>query len=138
MSEAYSVYNTRQPEPVPTEQSEDVGQIIQFGFAGVIESDWPDRAEIELLFQERDRFGMAKYSVPLMTHDGREPIIDALQEAMDLTKYLCKATRHHNGSNERLRRLNITALGIVRELYAYAVLELGMPPIGGTDPEMPR
>ena len=40
---------------------------------------------------ERDRMGRAKYGQPLSTHDGRDSLVDAYQEALDLVVYLRKA-----------------------------------------------
>ena len=38
--------------------------------------------------EQRDQTGRAKYGMPLQTHNGRNPLVDAFQEAMDLTVYL--------------------------------------------------
>lgn len=40
---------------------------------------------------ERDAFGRAKYGVPLRANDGRDTLVDAYQEALDLVVYLRKA-----------------------------------------------
>jgi hypothetical protein len=37
---------------------------------------------------ERDRMGREKYGVPLMTNNGRDSLVDAYQESMDLAVYL--------------------------------------------------
>lgn len=39
----------------------------------------------------RKAFGMKKYGMPLQSHNGRDPLVDAYQEAMDLTLYLKQA-----------------------------------------------
>lgn len=41
--------------------------------------------------EERVKFGVAKYGVPLMAHNGRNALIDAYQEALDLVFYLRQA-----------------------------------------------
>ena len=41
--------------------------------------------------QERNRIGTAKYGTPLQAHNGRKPLIDAYQEALDLCVYLRQA-----------------------------------------------
>lgn len=38
--------------------------------------------------QTRDRAGREKYGTPLQAHNGRRPLIDAYQEALDLVVYL--------------------------------------------------
>ena len=38
--------------------------------------------------QERDLFGRQKYGVPLQAANGRDMLVDAVQEALDLTVYL--------------------------------------------------
>lgn len=41
--------------------------------------------------KERKQFGMAKYGTPLMSHNGRNAMVDAYQEALDLCCYLKQA-----------------------------------------------
>jgi len=41
--------------------------------------------------KERDRIGENKYKVRLQAHNGRDPLIDAYQEALDLVVYLRQA-----------------------------------------------
>lgn len=40
--------------------------------------------ELRALCEERDAMGRAKYGTPLRVNNGREPLVDALQEALDL------------------------------------------------------
>lgn len=58
------------PEPMPTE-------------GGV-----PVWREVIKDMQARDDFGKSKYNNRLKTHNGRDPLIDAYQEALDLAVYL--------------------------------------------------
>lgn len=37
---------------------------------------------------DRWRFGVRKYGIPLQAHNGRDALIDAYQEALDLACYL--------------------------------------------------
>jgi hypothetical protein len=39
----------------------------------------------------RDAAGRCKYGVPLQAHNGRRPLVDAYQEALDLVAYLRQA-----------------------------------------------
>jgi hypothetical protein len=41
--------------------------------------------------KERSAFGVAKYGTPLQPHNGRDPLTDAYQEALDLAVYLRQA-----------------------------------------------
>ena len=47
------------------------------------------------LIKQRTAFGIKKYGQPLMSEDGRNTIIDALQEAGDLMQYIWKAKLRH-------------------------------------------
>jgi hypothetical protein len=38
--------------------------------------------------EERDRLGKAKYGIPLRSFNGRDPLIDAYQEVLDMSVYL--------------------------------------------------
>ncbi len=54
-----------------------------------------DRTAIQDLviadIQERKRMGIAKYGTPLQAHNGRDALVDAYQEALDLCQYLRQA-----------------------------------------------
>lgn len=41
--------------------------------------------------QERDRVGRQRYGTPLQAHNGRDALVDAYQEALDLAVYLRQA-----------------------------------------------
>src|SRR4051812_20566818 len=41
--------------------------------------------------QERDRVGRERYGTPLQAHNGRDALVDAYQEALDLVVYLRQA-----------------------------------------------
>jgi hypothetical protein len=41
--------------------------------------------------RERDQLGRRRYGVPLQAHNGRDPLVDAYQEALDLAVYLRQA-----------------------------------------------
>ena len=54
-----------------------------------------DRPSIQSLvrvdLEERERIGVERYGMPLQAHNGRDALVDAYQEAMDLTQYLRQA-----------------------------------------------
>lgn len=41
--------------------------------------------------EERRQHGIEKYGVPVQPHNGRDPLVDAYQEALDLCVYLRQA-----------------------------------------------
>ena len=51
--------------------------------------------------RERDNIGREKYHTPLQPFNGRDPLIDAYQEALDLAVYLRQAIYERAISNER-------------------------------------
>lgn len=65
------------------------------------------RQELLADMEERRQFGIQKYGCPLQYFDGRDPLVDAYQEALDLIAYTFKAikedgfgdgdVRHHKG-----------------------------------------
>jgi hypothetical protein len=46
----------------------------------------------------RDKIGEASYGGPMLAHDGRDSLIDAYQEALDLALYLRKAIAERDGA----------------------------------------
>jgi len=48
-------------------------------------------------FQNRDSEGRRKYGTPLQPFNGRDALIDAYQEALDLTVYLRQAIYERDG-----------------------------------------
>ncbi len=52
-------------------------------------SDMPDLWPMVIKdMEERDRLGRAKYGIPLRSFNGRDPLVDAYQEVLDLSVYL--------------------------------------------------
>ena len=47
--------------------------------------------------RQRDNFGREKYGTPLQPHNGRDALIDAYQEALDLVVYLRQAIYERDG-----------------------------------------
>lgn len=46
---------------------------------------------------ERDRLGRERYGTPLQPFNGRDPLIDAYQEAQDLVAYLAQCAMEEDG-----------------------------------------
>lgn len=69
----------------------------------VIRSIDPPRSVWELVIldmQERDKTGREKYGTPLQTFNGRDALIDAYQEALDLVVYLRQAIEERNENRQ--------------------------------------
>lgn len=47
--------------------------------------------------RERDLVGRARYGTPLQAHNGRDALVDAYQEALDLAVYLKQAIAERDG-----------------------------------------
>jgi hypothetical protein len=47
--------------------------------------------------RQRDADGRAKYGTPLQPHNGRDALVDAYQEALDLAVYLRQAIYERDG-----------------------------------------
>jgi hypothetical protein len=45
----------------------------------------------------RDKMGTDKYGTTLQTHNGRDPLLDAYQEALDLVMYLRQTLAERDG-----------------------------------------
>lgn len=66
--------------------------------------------------QERDRIGTGKYGTPLQAHNGRDALVDAYQEALDLVVYLRQAIEERGAAcchephrvfiDDKLRQIN--------------------------------
>lgn len=61
---------TPQPEPIPNKGNTPIWELVIKDM------------------QDRDKFGRAKYGTPLQAGNGRDHIVDAYQEALDLAVYL--------------------------------------------------
>ena len=84
--------NTPEPPPVTNDSPPVwpmvIDDVIRYGL----------RPELVGLMEERDRIGREKYGTPLQPFNGRDPIVDALQEALDLAVYLRQAL-HESGED---------------------------------------
>lgn len=47
--------------------------------------------------KERDAVGRERYGIPLQANNGRDALVDAYQEALDLVVYLRQAIEERNG-----------------------------------------
>ena len=64
----------------------------------VIKEPMPIKGKVDILplvvsdLCERNKIGMVKYGTTLQSHNGRDSLVDAYQEALDLCMYLIKAS----------------------------------------------
>ena len=78
--------DTSKPEPAPTGDGTPVWPVIMAACKG------GKAADLIPHMQSRHAFGVAKYGTPLRANNGRQPLIDAFQEALDLVAYLGQAS----------------------------------------------
>lgn len=74
--------------------------------------------ELCQIMRERDEIGRAKYGVSLHAHNGRDPFMDALQEALDLTVYLRQAVEEDR-SDQRNELYEESLLNLARMFALY-------------------
>lgn len=106
------ILNTPQPAPVTTDAGPEVWPAL------LAEVSMPP--ELRALCEARDLMGRSKYGTPLRVHNGREPLVDALQEALDLAVYLHQATMRPCPDDVLLSccRLRDRAIFSARELFS--------------------
>jgi hypothetical protein len=64
--------------------------------------------------RDRDNFGREKYGTPLQAFNGRNPVVDAYQEILDLAVYLRQHIEEQAAMKKRIEQLEgrLRALGI--------------------------
>jgi hypothetical protein len=76
------------------------------------------RADLE----ERERVGIERYGTPLQPHNGRDALVDAYQEALDLACYLRQAIAEREQASqtvmEAIDRISVTGMH-PRTAYRY-------------------
>lgn len=62
-------------------------------------NDWPPVRPLVLTdMTSKDMAGRVKYGTPLQPHNGRDALVDAYQEALDLVVYLRQAIFERDGA----------------------------------------
>lgn len=92
-----------QPPPIRTAQSE---PILTDEFL----ADLPD--DVAEALRLRRQFGLDKYGTVLRSHNGRDPMADATQEALDLIVYLRQAVMEGKASGALL----VAAVGLAQDI----------------------
>jgi hypothetical protein len=75
-----------EPPPVPNDSPAIWSLVIED-----LRADFVDVEDIVLDALDRDAFGRAKYGMPVLAGNGRNALVDAYQEALDLAVYLRQA-----------------------------------------------
>lgn len=88
---------TPQPAPHNTEAS---CPVLDDDFLG----DLPP--PVVAVLRARRQFGLDKYGTVLHSHNGRDPMADALQEVLDLIVYLRQAVMERPASKSRRRAMH--------------------------------
>lgn len=123
----------RQPDPTSRPESVPVAPSVLSGLAQATRDHsggvnfWP---WIERRMTERIEAGRQKYGVLLETHNGRDALEDAWQEAADLVQYLTQAELEGKGGDSILPDARLLFLRLSRVLWerdlpdgsAYAVV----------------
>jgi len=81
--------DAHEPPPVIDDTQEATWNIVIRKFQD--EFDWSDTQAIVKLMQERKEFGFSKHKTYLTPHNGRDSIVDAIQEQLDCVVYLMNA-----------------------------------------------
>lgn len=107
---------TPQPQPIRTPESTQVVPrvMIHVRNATVGGGYSPQLGEaICADIEARLRFGLAKYGHPLETHNGRDALMDAYQEALDCLNYLeqhrIEAVEAYDTTNQATRDATVAA-----------------------------
>jgi hypothetical protein len=107
-----------EPQPPPITQHNS-REILSPAFIRGVQDLQPDVAEI---LKARKEFGLKKYGTTLKSHNGRDPRVDALQEAVDSVVYLqqCVMEEGDRRRKHRWTKLRLDAqalmLNILKEL----------------------
>ena len=112
--------NDPQPPPKPGGKAVWESVIWDCAWALPRKSEWARDVGAALVadMRARDAAGRAKYGTPLQTHNGRDALVDAYQEALDLTVYLAQVLGEDADPPNSMREAYQTALGLAYDLRA--------------------
>ncbi len=104
MGEISARTNMLNPQPPPQKWGSKVGKELINYVWQVPKLRHSQCLTLQAQIEARTEFGKLKYGQPLMTRDGRDEVIDAEQELVDLIQYAYKA-RLNNRRKEAANRL---------------------------------
>jgi hypothetical protein len=111
----------QQPQPPPVPKGDPVTPLLVdwliHSFAGTLSAE--QIVDINEKLIERYHFGLQKYGQPLMTKDGRDEVVDAREEALDMLQYVYKAKL--NGRYEEARKELVPYVVILAKLLEIRV-----------------
>lgn len=114
--------NTPEPAPTPNDRPA-IWDLVVADVEGTMSVNYPESSEIAVKthavadMRARDAFGRAKYGTPLQPENGRDALVDAYQEALDLSVYLKQSVvEKYDGM---VHAFYVDALNIVLELRQF-------------------
>lgn len=114
------------PEPKPkANDSAPIWPMVVEDVRGLLTREEDVRAALIADMMERDAMGRVKYGTPLQARNGRNPLVDAYQEALDLCVYLKQALEENRGP---LASMYEMAIKVAYRLKYDAMLQEGWLP----------
>lgn len=98
------------PEPPPKLDGMPVSPAL-ISFIKNSDMKQEDKQKVIELIEQRCDYGLKKYGQQLMSEDGRDDVVDAMQEAGDLIQYAFKA-----GMNKRMGELRVVLIPVLEIL----------------------
>lgn len=113
---------TAQPAPVPVPN----GMVVHDVAAALLEEF--GHTDIARDVRERGEYGARKYGTPLQVDNGRDPLADAYEEALDAFAYLAQWDMRtaERGMDERLAEMMRHALVLINLLRTALTDQSGM------------
>jgi len=101
-----SIANEKEPAPVQGHGDMWYSAIV---FTSILHGD----TDIIQDMKDRREFGIQKYGVPLQCHNGRDGLVDAYQEALDMIVYLTQVSNENLYNDDYIDSINIIRESIV-------------------------
>ncbi|HUS27578.1 MAG TPA: hypothetical protein VMZ53_03695 [Kofleriaceae bacterium] len=109
-----------QPPPIPRALATAVWDLVLEDCAHKPGPTW-ERVRRDM--HERDQVGRERYGTPLTTNNGRDHLVDAYQEALDLAVYLRAQLEEWADSDQRRHVLTIYTLHLVNVHHLRSVID---------------
>ena len=110
---------TKQPTPVPNNNTPIVDIVIEDYLTNTIQNNYTD--SIVQLMEDRKEFGLKKYGTVLQAKNGRNPLVDAIEEKLDGIFYICQAIEENMDIDNNLIDLYMDEMKSLEVLYMVAV-----------------
>ncbi len=110
--EAHELRRLGASKPEPAPQNQDGPALWPLVIMDLLQDEDPIRVLVAKDAQKRHEFGIKKYGVPLVAHNGRNHLLDAYQEQLDKVVYLRAHYEQTNDDDD-----------IARAMYWFALRE---------------